>query len=66
MSDDKTRARIKKYLSNTVDSIMVRVPKGQKEKIQDAAARRGQSVNKYCADAINEKLERDNQGPDPE
>lgn len=59
MSDDKQRARIKKYLSNTVDSIMVRVPKGKKERIQAAASAAGVSLNRYCADAIDEKLQRD-------
>lgn len=56
MSDEKHRARNKKYLDNTVDSIMVRVPKGKKAKIQAAAKEAGKSLNKFCADAILEKI----------
>ncbi|MBR3186696.1 MAG: hypothetical protein IKF59_01505 [Lachnospiraceae bacterium] len=47
-----------KYLSEKVDSIMVRVPKGKKAEVQDAAAGMGLSVNQFCALAIDEKLER--------
>lgn len=41
-----------KYLTEKVDSIMVRVPKGQKELIQDAAKKQNKSLNQFCADAI--------------
>ena len=41
-----------KYLTEKVDSIMVRVPKGQKELIQEAAKKQNKSVNQFCADAI--------------
>lgn len=41
-----------KYLSEKVDSINVRVPKGTKELIQEAAKRENKSVNQYCADVI--------------
>ena len=41
-----------KYLSEKVDSIMVRVPKGQKELIQEAAKKQNKSLNQFCADAI--------------
>lgn len=59
MSDDKHRARNKKYLNNSVDSIMVRVPKGQKQIIQDHADAAGISLNMYMRIAVNEKMERD-------
>lgn len=49
-----------KYLSEKVDSIMVRVPKGKKKEVQDAAAASGLSVNQFCALAIDEKLQRVN------
>ena len=45
-----------KYLNEKVDSIMVRVPKGQKELIRAAAEKHNKSLNQYCADAIMESL----------
>ena len=59
MSDEKHRARNKKYLTNSVDSIMVRVPKGQKQVIQDHADAAGISLNMYMRIAVTEKMERD-------
>ena len=59
-----TPARAKaseKYLSEKVDPIMVRVPKGKKEELQAAAAEIGVSLNKYCADAILNRLKDPNQ-----
>ena len=47
------------YLNNKVDSIMVRVPKGQKERIQKAAEKKNKSLNEYCADAILESVRSD-------
>ena len=55
-----TPARAKaneKYLSEKVYSIMVRVPKGKKEELREAAAAAGVSLNKYCADAVLQRLE---------
>lgn len=40
---------------------MVRVPKGKKEELQAAAAEIGVSLNKYCADAILNRLKDPNQ-----
>ena len=59
MSDDKHRARNKRYLDNTVDSIMVRVPKGQKEVIQQHADALGISLNMYMRIAVEEKIKHD-------
>ena len=59
MSDDKHRARNKKYLENTVDSIIVRVPKGQKKVIQEHADNAGLSLNMYMRKAVAEKIIRD-------
>lgn len=52
-----------KYLSEKVDSIMVRVPKGKKAELQDAAAAAGLSLNQFCVSALLEKLP-DNSKPD--
>lgn len=45
-----------KYLTEKVDSIMVRVPKGKKAEIQKAAAAEGLSLNQFCCRALLEKL----------
>ena len=45
-----------KYLTEKVDSIMVRVPKGYKELVQDAALKQNKSINQFCADAIIKEL----------
>ena len=47
-----------KYLEK-FDEIRVRVPKGKKEVIQDHAAAVGMSLNAYINQAIDEKMERD-------
>lgn len=59
MTPARARAT-EKYLSEKVDSIMVRMPKGKKAEIQEAATAAGLSVNQYCSIAIQEKLQRDN------
>jgi len=48
-----------KYLSEKVDSIMVRVPKGKKAEVQAAAEAAGLSLNQFCARAILEKIPKD-------
>ena len=41
------------------DRIGLMVPKGQKEQIQAAASRQGQSLNAYIVGAVNERMERE-------
>ncbi len=48
-----------KYLSTKVDSMTIRVPKGQKEEIRQAASEQGISVNQYVVNAINTALHPD-------
>ena len=45
-----------KYLTEKVDSIMVRVPKGKKEELRAVAESQGMSLNQFCARALLEKL----------
>ena len=42
----------KKYLSEKVDSINVRFPKGMKEILRKRAEKQGLSLNQYCRKAI--------------
>ncbi len=53
-----------KYLSEKVDSIVVRVPKGTKDDLRAAAGRKGQSLNQYCANAILGALRSDSDSMD--
>lgn len=45
-----------KYNAKAYDEIKLRVPKGQKEVIQSAAERAGESVNYFINAAINKRL----------
>ena len=51
-----------KYLSEKVEDIRIRVPKGQKDIIKGHAARQGESLNQFVVRAIDETMERDAAG----
>ena len=60
MSTAEAKRRAKaKYLAENVDNIMVRVPKGQKEYIQDHAQSMCESTNAFINRAIKEAIDRD-------
>lgn len=63
MPDNKnSKARIaanNRYNAKAYDRINLAVPKGQKEQIQAAASRHGQSLNAYIVGAVNERMERE-------
>jgi predicted HicB family RNase H-like nuclease len=71
MSDEKkstytgyTEARKKaneKYLKESVEDIRIRVPKGDKAKVQEHAATMGESTNAFVVRAITEAMKRDRQ-----
>lgn len=50
---------IRKYESEKIDKILVRVPKGKKAVIQDYAAAHGESVNGFINRAVDEAMARD-------
>lgn len=50
---------IKKYESEKLDKILLRVPKGNKERIQEHAKSQGESTNAFIYRAVNETIERD-------
>ena len=52
---------VSKYMKENYDVYQIRMPKGKKETIQNAAASQGQSVNAYINQAIDERMERDAQ-----
>lgn len=57
-----TEARKKaneKYLRETVEDIRIRVPKGEKAKIQAHAEKQGESMNAFVYRAIQQAMEHD-------
>ena len=51
----------KKYIREKLDEIKLRVPKGQREVIQQHAAKRGESVNGFITRAVKETMKRDDE-----
>ncbi len=49
----------KKYQLEKTDEIKFRVPKGNKERIQEHAKAQGESTNAFIYRAVNEAIERD-------
>ena len=47
-----------KYIKEHLESIQLRVPKGQKDRYRKAAAAAGISLNQFAIEAMNEKMER--------
>lgn len=56
-----TEAKLKandKYLKEKVDEFKVRVPKGEKEPIQEFAKSQGKSLNAYIVELIKEDMQK--------
>lgn len=51
---------IKRYEDKAYDKVLVRMPKGKKETIQAHTEHTGQSINGFINEAIDEKMDRDN------
>ena len=49
----------KKYQQEKLEGITFRVPKGNKQRIQEHAKSRGESTNAFIYRAINETIERE-------
>ena len=47
-----------KYLKEKTDSIQIRAQKGTKERWQDAADARGQSLNQFIVETVEAEIER--------
>lgn len=58
---DARRKASAKYLKESVEDIRIRVPKGDKAKVQEHAASMEESTNAFVIRAIKETMERDNQ-----
>ena len=55
---DAHRAGNRKYLTETVETIAVRVPKGKKDFYKEAAKKAGKSLNQFFIDCVDEKIRR--------
>lgn len=55
MSTDAEKRAVKKYQSSR-DNIMIRPDKAEGQRIRDAAAEAGQSVQAYILDAVRDRL----------
>ncbi len=53
---DKYQETKDKYLKEKVDEFKVRVPKGQKQVIQDYAKSKGKSLNAFVCDLIQAEM----------
>lgn len=53
----------KKYLKESVEDIRIRVPKGNKAKVQEHAASMGESMNSFVVRAIDETMKHDTGAP---
>lgn len=62
MPTSKARLQInKKYITEKLDEVKFRVPKGEKAVIQQHAAKQGESVNSFITRAVKETMKRDNE-----
>ena len=57
VSEAQKKASIK-YLEK-LDEIRIRMPKGEKNNIKEAASAAGESMNQYIIDAVDQRMERD-------
>ncbi len=53
---------IKRYEDKAYDKVLVRMPKGRKDKVKAHAEAHGESINGFINSAIDEKMERDTEG----
>ena len=58
ISEAQKRATIK-YMKNNYDRLEIKVPKGRKDEIKAHAESRGESLNGYVVQAVEERMGRD-------
>lgn len=57
--EEKKKRNQYEFDKKKYDHVHVQLPKGRKAELQDHAATRGESLNKFINRAINETMERD-------
>ena len=50
------RKAVGKYERDNYDKVLLRMPKGERDKIKEAADAVGQSVNVYIMEAVRERM----------
>ncbi len=53
---------VAKYMKENYDIFQVRMPKGKKEQVKAAAESAGKSLNGYINEAIDEKMQTEQEG----
>lgn len=59
---EKRKASNEKWDAANLDRISVALPKGKKDEIKAHAESQGESMNQFIGRAINQQMERDNEG----
>lgn len=52
---------VSKYMKANYDELKIRIPKGNRARIQEHAREQGESTNAFIYRAVNETIERDKQ-----
>ena len=52
---------VSKYMKANYDELKIRIPKGNRARIQEHAKAQGESTNAFIYRAVNEAIERDKQ-----
>ena len=64
MTVSKAQQRaVSKYMKENYDVYQIRMPKGKKDDIKEAASAVGESMNQYIINAIDQRMGRDNAAP---
>ena len=58
--NEAKRKANKKYITEKLDDVRFRVPKGEREILKEHAEKMGESVNAFVYRAVKETMERDN------
>lgn len=53
---------VSKYMKENYDVYQIRMKKGQKDTVKDHATAAGESLNQYIIGAVEQRMERDNEG----
>ena len=59
-TNESQRKATKKYITEKLDDVRFRVPKGEREMLKKHAEKMGESVNAFIYRAVKETIERDN------
>lgn len=59
MAYDSQREAMARYNQKTYERLELRVKKGQRKEIQEAARKAGKSVNRYILDLVAKEMGRD-------